>query len=192
MIREVRKEDYDALFKGHIKRDFARQERRPLAVLRRLYDRGQYTILTLHNDETGALMAYAALLYSTALDSMLLDYLAVEPEYRKTGVGSRFMREIAVWRGTGGILIECESPKQAKNVAEKKDRGRRIAFYKKSGAVETGVCWFLRGIHFELLWLPVNKTLQEVNVAQDIVQLYGIAVPQGILRFFAKVQKSET
>ena len=129
VIEKVDQRKYGALYRRCIERDFARNERRPLFLIHRLHGRGLYDFLALRDDATGRLLAYAGLLHAPNVDSMLLDYLAVEPEYRDKGVGSRFMRELATYCTAGGILIECETPAMARGTAERAVRERRVGFY---------------------------------------------------------------
>lgn len=191
MIQEVREQAYGPLFRGHIKRDFVRQERRPLYLLLRLHRQGMYTFLAMRDDKSGKLLAYAGLLHSPGVDSMLLDYLAVEPEYRGAGLGSQFMKELAAACDTGGIIIECDSPAQAKTADERKIRERRIGFYLRNGAVATGARWRFIGIHYELLWLPIHKSLDEIDMGRDIPALYSTAAPQPMRKLVTKLLENE-
>lgn len=187
MVQTVREQAFGALYRGHIRRDFARNERRPLFLIRRLHVRGMYDFLALRDDANGELLAYAGLLHAPGVDSMLLDYLAVEPEYRDKGVGSHFMRELAAHCKAGGILIECETPALAKDAEEQATRRRRIAFYLKNGAVETGEKWHFFGVGYDLLWLPMVKQADEVDVTKDITALYSVGAPHWMARLASRV-----
>jgi GNAT superfamily N-acetyltransferase len=64
---------------------------------------------------------------------VLLDYMAVKPEYRKHGLGSEFLKNI--YRITGlknrFFLIEVEDPKTG---PDQETKQRRVYFYRKNGA----------------------------------------------------------
>ena len=187
VIEKVDQRKYGALYRRCIERDFARNERRPLFLIRSLHERGMYDFLALRDDATGRLLAYAGLLYAPGVDAMLLDYLAVEPEYRDKGVGSRFMRELATYCTAGGILIECETPALAKDAEEQAIRERRVGFYKKNRAVDTGEKWHFFGVGYDLLWLPIQKQLAEVDVRRDISTLYSQGTPRWMARLAVHV-----
>ena len=178
VIEELDRRKYGALYRRCIERDFTRNERRPLFLIHRLHKHGMYDFLVLRDDATGKLLAYAGLLHAPGVDSMLLDYLAVELKYRDKGVGSRFMRELAVHCKAGGILIECETPALAKDAEEQAIRGRRVSFYLKNGAEDTGAKWRFFGVGYDLLWLPIQKQLGEVDVRRDIAALYSQGAPR--------------
>ena len=84
VIEELDRRKYGALHRRCIERDFARNERRPLFLIRRLHERGMYDFLALRDDATGRLLAYAGLLHAQDVDSMLLDY---------PGGGARIQRQ---------------------------------------------------------------------------------------------------
>lgn len=178
MIKTATQTGYRDLFADHIMRDFAVNERRPLFLLKRLHRRGLYKFWTLHDDTSGEMLAYAGFLLAPDTDAMLLDYLAVEPQYRGKGIGSRFLKEISAYCDTGGVLIECEAPESAGSLEEKDIRLRRIAFYLKNGAVETRTRWRFFGVDYDLLWLPVKRAADEVDIGEAIVALYGSGLPR--------------
>jgi hypothetical protein len=65
-------------------------------------------------------------------DFVLLDYIATKCEYRNTGIGTTFLRNIFEISGIGKKhVIEVEDPRHADN---KQRRQRRIKFYRRNGA----------------------------------------------------------
>lgn len=183
MVEVVAIQKYRALYRHCIERDFARDERRPLFLIRRLHARGMYDFLVLRDDKTGKLLAYAGLIHAPNVDSVLLDYFAVEPSHRGEGVGSRFLWDVVChYESAGGILIECETPALAKGEAEQATREKRIAFYLKNGAESTGAQWHFLGVGYDLLWVPLQKQSKNVDVRRDIANLYGLGAPHWMAR----------
>ena len=61
---------------------------------------------------------------------------------------------------------------------EQATRERRVAFYLKNGAEDTGAKWHFFGVGYNLLWLPIQKQLGEVDVRRDIAALYSQGTPR--------------
>lgn len=178
MIKEIGYKEFEKLYRKHIRRDFALSERRPLGVIRRLYKRGCYACHVLV--EEGKMAAYACFVRAPNVDCVLLDYYAVLPEGRGGGVGSRFLQALRTRFDIGGILIESELPRATKSEENRATRQRRVAFYEHNGADETGYGWWAFGVHYILLWLPVNKSAQ-MDAAADIKALYAGTMPRFVL-----------
>jgi GNAT superfamily N-acetyltransferase len=85
-----------------------------------------------------------ALLYSLESSQfVLLDYMAVKPEYRKHGLGSEFLKNINRITGLKNrfFLFEVEDPKAG---SDTETRQRRVYFYRKNGAkILKHVCYVL-------------------------------------------------
>ena len=187
MIREVSAEAFAALYKEHIMRDFAPEERRPLFAIERLYRKGRYTCQVLGED--GALQAYACFIQAEGVGGVLLDYFAVAPEMRGSGIGSAFLVELQAAWPVDGILIECEMPEDAKDEEDAETRRRRIAFYTRLGAVMTDYGWHAFSVEYNLLWLPIRKQLDAVEVGEMIARLYAATSPAWILRLQTRVYR---
>ena len=79
-------------------------------------------------------IALMALLYPLESSQfVLLDYMAVKPEYRKHGLGSEFLKNINRITGLKNrfFLFEVEDPKAG---SDTETRQRRVYFYRKNGA----------------------------------------------------------
>lgn len=86
-----------------------------------------------------------------------LDYFAIVKPYRGTGVGTEFFRELASLSGSECIILETESIESAKNEEEDFTRRRRIAFYKRSGCIDTGCKYVVFGVEYNVF---VNKNVE--------------------------------
>ncbi len=110
---------------------------------------------------------------------VLLDYLAVSPQFRGQSVGSQLLKNLTKkLTYENHLILEVEDPRYGKN---REERIKRIQFYLKNGAV------ILNGVNYLLppldggspspMWLmmaPCNKNafLQKQTVVQLIDQLY--------------------
>lgn len=166
------------VYRGHIARDFVRNERRPLYAIRSMHAKGLYTAWA--DVRCGALLAYACFIESPAAQGVLLDYFAVVPALRGKGEGSVFLKQLVQGCTAEGIIIESERPAAAQDAAEQEVRRRRIAFYLRGGAQLTDVAVRLFGVDYNLLWLPARPGAA-VDVAGSMRALYAQTMPAFML-----------
>ena len=82
----------------------------------------------------------------------LLDYFAVVPERRGQGTGTEILKDLSPEKlSCSCILIESESVEGASDPEERETRERRIRFYEKCGAVNTGAAALLYGVEYDIL-----------------------------------------
>lgn len=99
-----------------------------------------------------ALVAYLLVVRPAPCRAALLDYFAVLPAHRSRGLGAQLLDGLrARMADTDGILIESEWPARAADPAMAR---RRLGFYARAGAADTG--WHNRayGGYFNVLLLP--------------------------------------
>lgn len=190
MIKEIGIEEFSPLYKEHITRDFARNERRPLFAIERMMREGRYTCYVLEED--GSMLAYACLITAEDAGSTLLDYFAVMPGQRGGGIGGRFLDALREHCTADGIIIESEMPSHAADEADREIRTRRIAFYTRQGAEMSDYGWFAFGVDYNLLWLPVRKSLAQSDIAGDVQKLYGGSNLDFILRLQTRIYPLES
>lgn len=156
---------------GH--RDFPESELKPLDVVEKLYREGNYEPVCFYED--GKLMAYALQVILKNGKSVLLDYLAVTPEYRDRGIGSKVLRALQeYYRGKADfIMIESEHPLEA---PDKTAALRRLEFYKRAGARLTDTQVRLFDILFLIFALPCGDTA-DIEAAAEMEKIYRVTVP---------------
>ncbi len=116
----------------HYVRDFIAVERKSEELLRELLRRGQYRILTVRLQETGACAAYL-MGYPVEGDRyFFLDFFAVDPAFRGGGLGAWTLRTLAGLLGVDGLFFELEIP--GEDAPPYDQSVRRIAFYERLGA----------------------------------------------------------
>ena len=170
---------------------FPAEERQPVEVIRERIAAGQNQ---LYVAEDGGKVVFFALLWPLArTDFTLLDYLATAPDARGQGWGSRYLEHLfADFRARREfVLLEVEDPDFGPN---RKERTRRRAFYKRSGALElNGVRYLLpplqgsnQSTEMRLMVSPNYrvKTIDAAAVRGIVTRLYGRPAGDPLLQSF--------
>lgn len=190
MIRDIAYDEFEGVYSERVLADFPSMERRPLSSIRRLYEKGQYRCLVLMEEERVA--AYATFIHDASIDSVLLDYFAVDESQRGSGIGSRFLAMLPPqWPGKRGILLECELPDAAQDDAQRTVRERRIRFYERGGACIVPVSLRSFGVDYSLLWLPTSPDNAATDPEGALRALYGLSLPGFMLGLFVKTKAWE-
>jgi len=191
MLRCLEINEMKSVYRTLIKKDFPRNERRPFFSIRKLHGEGRYLCLVL--EEENQIVAYAAFIFDKAINSVLLDYFAVDKNQRGSGIGSRFISSVReYWIGKSGIILECENPGSAKDEDEKAIRKRRIDFYLRGGAETTAVHWRMFGVSYDILWMQTDPVSGIVDIANDLTRLYSLSFPSIIRKLFTRVTESNS
>lgn len=162
-----------ALHRQHLSRDFPRNELKPLSMLEELTEQGINSVWAVEQEDT--LIAYYVLARLPGASVVLLDYFAVEPAFRGSGVGTKVLRWLANRLHEGEyLLIESEWPPSAATEKERAVRERRLDFYRRCGAEWSGVCSRLFGVDYALLTIGARTQTLEV----DYRALYRAMVPE--------------
>lgn len=139
------------LYRTRMKQDFARNELRPLAWLRRVWNDGVYECYGLFAGEENLGYAFFVRLGG----NYLFDYFAIAQGHRDEGLGSFFLRELAArFAGADCVLGEVEDPERAKDADARALRERRLRFYLRSGYRETALTSRVFGADYRLLEVP--------------------------------------
>ena len=124
---------------------FPLAERKPFRMIRRMYRRGVTDIWCVVRD--GAFSGIAITINSPQL--ILLDYLAVSPGHRGSGVGTATLAALQKIYAGQGRCLEIESTLIAS--PEQEMRLRRKKFYVNCGLQELGTTAKLFGVDMELM-----------------------------------------
>lgn len=173
MLAELTRFQLETLYLNDVYRDFPESEIKPWEVVSGLYDRGFY--IPLGYFEGGVLKAYVLLIALKEKRITLLDYFAVLPEYRNSGIGSAILTELRNFCTpfADNILIESEHPHSA---PDRDIAGRRLGFYRRAGAVLTDTQVLLFGVHFLIFTLSCACGAS-CDAAGDIESIYRVSVP---------------
>ncbi len=184
-IRELGIPALRTVYRHYIRKDFPRQERRPLSAMESAMKKGRYKAWGYY--EGPRLTAYATFYFCSRYPFALLDYYAVVDGLRGKGIGSAFLKDLLpLIPVKGGILIEAESPASAKKEEERRIRRRRVDFYEKNGAGKTGIHCRLFGVDYNILYYPKHegpgpKNLTLGQVKALYLDLYG-KLPRALCR----------
>lgn len=140
--------EIENIYNTYMVKDFPPLELKPLNTILEANKKGWYTVYTAY-DEDG-FKGYANVA-SCGDGIYFLDYFAVVKNARGTGVGTEFFKKLSDLTGAKCILLETESVESAKNEEEENIRKRRIAFYKRSGCIDTGCMYNVFGVEYNVM-----------------------------------------
>lgn len=132
--------DLDTVY-SWLQRDFPPAEIISHAQLERLLIGGGYKLHLARIQPTGELAGYALTFEPPSPPLAWLDYLAIAPQIRGHGYGATFvdaLRARLASRGKLGLLLEVEPP-TGDDPLIRHEQERRIAFYRRAGAVQLAV-----------------------------------------------------
>ena len=166
------------LYETCMRRDFPPSELKSLSSILRMKRRDEYDVFGAYQPD-GALAAYALLYHPAGERVALLDYLAVEPDCRRTGVGSMLLGMLRTYYAASAdvLLIECERPKAAPNEAQARER---IHFYTQAGAQLTSVRICLFDVEYSILVLPCGERIPARDWAEQMLALYRQMLPKAL------------
>lgn len=154
----------EQIYAAHLKRDFPPSELKPWAMMSAAAQAGQYDLLAAFDH--GVMVGYAWQ-FRPDTGAILIDYLAVLPQYRGQGVGTVLLATLRQYYGEmgRGVLLESEYPPEAPDLEE---ANRRLAFYFRAGLEDTGVQTRLFGVRFQILaLLPVEDPAVAIQEIYD-------------------------
>ena len=132
------------VFDTHMVRDFPADEIKPWEIMEKLCLEGCYDMLAA--ELNGEMVGYAWQ-FRPGGEVVLIDYLAVFPEYRGSGIGSGILRALTEYYREK-LILESEFPQEAPDQAMAQ---RRLGFYNRAGFEMTGVQVRLFGVRFHIL-----------------------------------------
>lgn len=183
-LRELSTLQIIFVYNTYMKDDFPPDELKPLKTILDMMDKGIYECLGLYEDNE--FLAYAYFVRNQERRTLLLDYLAVCPQYRSGGYGSAFLEQMKhYYKDENAVILECESERTAPDEEQRSIRRRRIAFYKRNGCRQTRTKANLFQVEYDILYLPLSGT--EVDAAVEIYALYGCMFPPAVFEKHARV-----
>ncbi|NCA99417.1 MAG: N-acetyltransferase [Clostridia bacterium] len=179
IIKQLSIHEISEVYHHHLKCDFPDNERKPLFVIKNLYKRNLYLCYGLFDDSNESLKAYAFLARGEQGTCLLLDYFAAVADARGRGYGSRLLQGLSSeLPATAGILAEVEHAADGKDAAERETRQRRIDFYGRNGFVHSHVNGVIFGVHYDIVYLPIQKPADDTFILGELAELYRTMLPQ--------------
>ena len=176
-LRLMDEEQIRQLYKRSLSRDFPPSELKSLSAILNMHRRGLYDVLGAY--ENGVFVGYALLYCPRDERLALLDYFAVEPEWRRQGFGKAILKLLRTHYASSidVLLIECERPKSAPDELEAR---KRIRFYTQAGARLTSVRIWLFDVEYSILVLPCMNDVPLCDWADQMMQLYRQMLPDDL------------
>lgn len=169
----------EGLYKSRLKRDFARNELKPLSAIRRLWDRDAYDCYGLFRGEE--LLGYA--FFVRIGRNYLFDYLAIEAGRRDEGLGSVFLRQLAACLTEADCVVgEVEDPDKAEDEAERALRERRLRFYLRAGYRRTDLTARVFGADYRVLEVPTGRDHSPDELRAVYTGLYRAILPAPFMK----------
>ena len=174
-LKRLNENEICFLYEKSLSRDFPASELKSLSSILELYHRGEYHVLGAYRNEQ--FVSYALLYCPKNRRLILLDYLAVEPDYRNCGIGTTMLKQLRqhYLATTDALLIECERPKSAPDESEAR---KRIRFYTNAEAVLTNVRIWLFDVEYSILVLACSDSIPKYEWAEEMIVLYRQMLPE--------------
>ena len=165
----------ELLYNARLKKDFSRDERRPLAAIRRAWKKSAYECYGLFDGTE--IMGYA--FFVRRERDYLLDYLAVTEDHRDQGFGSLFLQHLAErLQGADCVVVEVENPDRVEDEETRSVRRRRLQFYLRNGYRKSALTSTVFGVDYLILEVPtaMEHTTEELRTVYT--ELYRITLPE--------------
>ncbi len=152
-----------------MRRDFPAGELKPLSMILTSEAEGLAHTWGVFDGET--LAAYLLMVRPEGSAISQLDYFAVVPTYRAGGLGAKLLAALPEYEaGAQAIIIEAEMPEKAEDEAM---AVRRLGFYARCGAGDTGWTEHLFDAWFRILVLPCGRTTPDAETTvQGLADCY--------------------
>lgn len=138
------------VYEEQMRRDFPKAELKDLDTILTTSARGWGHVWGVFAGDE--LAAYLLMVRPAGCAVSQLDYFAVLPAWRASGLGGRLLAALPGYEGDAqAIVIEAECPEYAPDPAMAR---RRLGFYARAGAVDTGWTEHLFDAWFRVLVLP--------------------------------------
>mgnify|MGYP002624696476 CR=1 FL=1 len=165
----------ELLYHTRLKKDFSRNERRPLAAIRRAWNQNAYECYALFDRDE--ILGYAFFVRRDG--DYLFDYLAIAEEHRDEGLGSQFLRQLAeCLRGADCVVGEIEDPNKAEDDETRSLRERRLQFYLRSGYRTTELTSTVFGVDYRILEVPTAREHTTGELRTVYTELYRRMLPE--------------
>lgn len=177
------------IYNTYMKRDFPRNELKPLAAIRRMWNEGRYDCYQM-TDARG-LIGYAFFVKLAEGGRLwyLVDYLAVAEAYRGQGCGSALLKHLSgLITDADCITLEVEDPEQAQDEEAAAAMRRRLQFYLDNGYRETDVAAQVFGVHYLVLEAPGGRAHSADEIREIYGSLYKSMLPPVMYQAFIKIK----
>ena len=164
----------EQLYNTRMKKDFPRDELKPLAMMRHFWEKDRYDCYGLFDGEE--ILGYA--FFVRREGDYLFDYFAIAQEHRNEGLGTLFLQQLSGYlQGANCIVVEVEEPKRAENEADRALRERRLQFYLRSSYRLTELTCKVFGVEYRILEVPTAAAHTTDELRAVYTGLYRSMLP---------------
>lgn len=187
-VKILEKETVEKIYNTDIQADFPPEEIKPLSKILKLMNEGVYTCFGLYDNTE--LLSYAFTVSPKESDFMLLDYFAVLRGRRSGGIGGIFFEKLKeTAKDKNGILIEVDDPDFAEDTAEKEKCQRRIMFYTRHGALNSGLKTLLFDANYQIYYLSLSGKKETNQIKDSLETVYKrMMTPESFNKHFSYVK----
>ena len=168
--KKLTADELTRVYLDEMRRDFPPSELKPLSMI--LNSEAAGMAHTWGVFEGDRLVSYLLMVRPIGCEVSQLDYFSVLPAYRNSGVGAKLLAALpAHEEGAKAIIIESECPEKADDEAM---AVRRLGFYARCGAEDTGWTEHLFDAWFRVLVLPClgGKVCSPEEAVQQLADCY--------------------
>ena len=173
-LRAMNPADLKTYYK-YIKQDFPVGEYAPYDILLQQLRDGRQRGVILHEGDQD--LAYA--ICSGAHDFVLISLLAVLPQRRGQGLGSKILAALQDhYSNRAGLIAEVERPELARNEQEERTRQSRLHFYRQAGFyLITGIEYFIWGVPMHLMACSLQMDIDNISARIETI-MYELYLKQ--------------
>ena len=186
--KKLNEKELTQVYMNEMRRDFPPSELKPLSMI--LNSEAAGAAHTWGVFEGEELVAYLLMVCPEGSDACLLDYFAVLPAYRNSGIGAELLAELPTHEENAKvILIEAEWPEKADDKAM---AVRRLGFYARCGAHDTGWTEHLFDAWFRVLVLPAkDETMGDETAVAALANCYRRAIDEASWRKYVQFYRPD-
>lgn len=171
IFRKMNEKEITEIYETRMTKDFPPMELKPLHNIIDMMEQGIYESLLVYDQEP---VGYALVLLPKGISYGLLDYLGTFSEKRNQGYGGQILKELITYYQDRKLMIESEYPDDA---PDRRMAARRLQFYQRNGAVDTGVESRIFGAHYINLILSGQQENMNFVIPMAVPLVLPSAVP---------------
>lgn len=169
----------ESLYRSRLVKDFADDERKPLAAMRASWEKGNYACYGLFDGEEIAGYAF----FIRCGKSCMLDYFAIREDRRNEGLGSVFLKQLAAaMENEECVIIEVEDPDEALSFEDKTQRTRRLQFYLRNGCLKTALKSTVFGVPYRILEASNGAPHTAGELSAAYTDIYRSTLPEAFFQ----------
>jgi GNAT superfamily N-acetyltransferase len=187
LLRKGDLRDIHEIYRRSMKKEFHRFERMPEWLALGASARGAQELLLLSNEQ-GLDVGYLFCVKNSLYGYVLINYLAIFPEYRGGGYGGIALELAAdYYSDRQGLIVELTN-----TPGEEEDTWRRQRFYSRWGFEEIPSDYKLGGVETFLMVKPLRGPAQIGSIAHLVIpEIYRTVAPDFMVRRAVEIQPVE-